>query len=316
MTVPFRLPCVNPRDEKLLPLFDYINERHAIYLRKAMLTGPAPELGKSIRAKLGTGWTADNLTDDAVLRAHRFCNVFRELDRVTIWIREHIREPYADHPHLWFMLCMARWINWPDTLGELMDSKGGWPSQRAFSCERVTQILEARARRGEKVFTGAYKIDAGRGGSKPKHVAEAVLGGVWRNPVPMRATLQGTWEAFQPRIGWGPFMAYEAVTDLRHTRYLNAAPDIMRWANAGPGAMRGINRLRGEKLTAAMTPVYANSYIRYLLEMSQNYPVLAPWVPPLEMRDIEHSLCEVDKYLRVRDDGGTTRASYVPGRGH
>jgi hypothetical protein len=44
--------------------------------------------------------------------------------------------------------------------------------------------------------------------------------------------------------------------------------------------------------------------------------VLAPWVPPLEMRDVEHSLCEVDKYLRVRDDGGSTRASYVPGRGY
>ena len=38
-------------------------------------------------------------------------------------------------------------------------------------------------------------------------------------------------------------------------------------------------------------------------------------VPEMEMRDIEHSLCEVDKWLRVRNGEGKPRAAYVRGRG-
>jgi hypothetical protein len=34
------------------------------------------------------------------------------------------------------------------------------------------------------------------------------------------------------------------------------------------------------------------------------------------MRDIEHSLCETDKYLRVKNGEGRPRAKYVRGRGY
>ncbi|HAT63685.1 MAG TPA: hypothetical protein DCS66_03655, partial [Flavobacteriaceae bacterium] len=74
--------------------FDYINERHSIYLKRQK-RDPFP-------------WT-----EDEILQTFSFCNVFRELDTVTIWLRQNWREPYADHPNLPFAMSMARQINWP-----------------------------------------------------------------------------------------------------------------------------------------------------------------------------------------------------------
>ena len=71
--------------------YDYINERHAIYLKR-FIGEPHP-------------WT-----DDEILQTYSFCNVYRELDKVTVWIRENWKEPYADHPNLPFAMAMARHV--------------------------------------------------------------------------------------------------------------------------------------------------------------------------------------------------------------
>ena len=101
-------------------------------------------------------------------------------------------------------------------------------------------------------------------------------------------------------------MAYEVVTDLRHTKWLNNAPDIMTWANPGPGAKRGLNRIHGRELTQSVTREQQIQEMRDLLELLNGKPL------SLEMRDIEHCLCEFDKYERVRLGQGKPRAKYKP----
>ena len=82
----------------------------------------------------------------------------------------------------------------------------------------------------------------------------------------------------------------------------------MTWANAGPGALRGLNRMHGRVVTSAVPN--ANAEMHDLLVKISN-PTLWPeeW-PSLEMRDIEHSLCELDKYIRTENLEGTPRARY------
>ena len=305
----------------------FMKARHDIYLdRKAGKPGP---------------WTAD-----PVLRDGRFCNIFRELDTVTIWIDEHIRKPYADHPHLWFMLAIARYINWPDTLRYLMDEAepGTWPDEEGFEPAKLTKALEDYAAAGNKVYTGAYMIRAESDPSKEwyswtkhRYIAEIVLGRLWEDreewardlepaksglpKVPRVPTLESVWTKFQQHryIGWGPFMAYEVVTDLRHTRYLRNATDIWTWANAGPGAIRGLNRLYGRNLAAKPRPEQTNAEMLQLMielnvydEPGFNATFGEPCGvnPRFEMRDIEHSLCEADKYERVRLGEGKMRSKY------
>ena len=302
----------------------FMKARHDIYLdRKAGKPGP---------------WTAD-----PVLRDGRFCNIFRELDTVTIWVDKHIRQPYADHPHLWFMLAIARYINWPDTLRYLMDEAepGTWPDEEGFEPAKLTKALEDYAAAGNKVYTGAYMIRAESDPSKEwyswtkhRYIAEIVLGRLWEDreewqrmlettPGVLRAfnRLETVWEKFQQHryIGWGPFMAYEVVTDLRHTRYLRNAPDIYTWANAGPGAIRGLNRLYGRDLAAKPRPEQTNAEMLQLMEelnvydepgFNATFGEPRDVNPRFEMRDIEHTLCEFDKIERVRRGEGKMRSKY------
>lgn len=306
----------------------FMKARHDIYLdRKAGKPGP---------------WTAD-----PVLRGGRFCNIYRELDTVTIWIDRNIRQPYADHTHLWFMLAIARYINWPDTLRYLMDEAGPgtWPDEEGFEPAKLTKALEDYAAAGNKVYTGAYMIRAESDPSKEwyswtkhRYIAEIVLGRLWEDreewqrmlettPGVLRAfnRLETVWEKFQQHryIGWGPFMAYEVVTDLRHTRYLRNAPDIWTWANAGPGAIRGLNRMYGRDLAAKPRPEQTNAEMIELMQELNALDALgfnetfgppqlgSPHVGPrFEARDIEHTLCEFDKYERVRLNEGKMRSKY------
>jgi hypothetical protein len=82
----------------------------------------------------------------------------------------------------------------------------------------------------------------------------------------------------------------------------------MTWANPGPGAKRGLNRISGKELNEPMHIKRAIEEMRELLQYSLKE--LEPFVPALEMRDIEHSLCEFDKYERTRLNQGRPRAKY------
>lgn len=278
-------------------------------------------------------------TDDPILRDNRFCNIYREDDRVTIWIRENIREPFADHPNLWFMLAIARYINWPETLKLLIETPGAWPKDDNFDPQSMTDVLEGLALAKQKVYTGAYMIRAESdpkapwySWSKHKYICEVVLGRLWEDQQRLMAALHGTttlqaaWEllALNKRyVGWGPFMAYEWVTDLRHTRYRRDAEDIYDWANAGPGAIRGLNRLFGRGLNTHPAAEQTCSEMHDLwaavcqIDTPEFAAAFGPFdevaqyrQPRFEMRDIEHTLCELDKYSRVKESQGKMRAKY------
>ena len=260
---------------------NYMIERHSIYERRAE-GQPYP-------------WT-----EDPILKEYSFCNVYRELDRVTIWIRENWREPYADHPNLPFAMAMARQINWPDTLEEI-----GFPEH--WNPERIKAIMQGRLNRKEKVYTGAYMLTGTLGGTKVEQTIDKILTPLYEMPPRIiNNSLEETWKRYLPYPGFSGFMAYEVVTDLRHTKHLENAEDIMTWANPGPGAKRGLNRIHGRELEKNIPKKQLISEMKQLLDLCNMAPL------PLEMRDIEHCLCEFDKYERVRLGQGKPRAKYKP----
>lgn len=287
-----------PPKDNVNRFFRFIHERHQIYVKR----------------RLGQPWP---WTKDPILRDYKFCNIYREHDKTTIWIRKHWREPYADHPHLWLAMALARQVNWPPALQEI-----GFP--KVWNPAKVLQIMRERMKRGEKTYSSAYMItgmlmgDLPGQSDKPYQTVYRVLQPLWENPPPLyRArTLEDAFHMFNRRPGFGPFLAYEVVTDLRHTRYLQDAKDIMTWANAGPGAIRGLHRIWGrpvwvdrekkrgtQKSAPAPLPTeQALKEMRYLLKISKEH--LGDTLS-LEMRDIEHSLCEYDRYDRVRLKQGT-----------
>lgn len=322
----------------IVGLSNYMTERHSIYLkRKRGEPGP---------------WT-----QDPILQQYRFCNIFRELDTVTQYIDQHIRKPYANHPNLWIMLAIARYINWPETLQTLIDLAENqnvpcWPSHPKFDCgghlfnaspearhSDLAWALAQMAKEGRKVYTGAYMIRAESDPKKPwyswkkhEYIADIVIGRLWEDrakwthmledvPAQLRSfnTAQQVHQFFCDKryVGWGPFMSYEVVTDMMHTRYLKHAPDRFSWANAGPGAIRGLNRLTGDKLTLNPGTFTTNEEMKDILNILNHHrQLLSPAFNEVfeghtfEMRDVEHTLCEFDKYERVRLGEGKPRSRY------
>jgi hypothetical protein len=271
------IPSVN-----LNSLLEYMHERQRIYLRRTARE-PRP-------------WT-----DDPILRNYRLENVYRELDRQSKWLRENWREPYADHPNLWFACCMFRMINWNPTLAEI-----GFPER--WQPWRVLAVMQLRMARGEKVYTSAYRIHQRGEKIKAKHTVAilnelwtAVAGGnrpTWETEQPVSLESAHSWLMQFPE--WGGFLAYEAITDLRHTRYLRSARDIYTWANPGPGAARGICRLLGVDLKTTIPRDRQIAFIREVFEWVKKHRD-AKILPTLEMRDVEHSLCAFDKWRRAHE---------------
>lgn len=243
-------------------------------------------------------------TKDPVLNDYRFCNVYRELDKVTVWIRENWREPYADHPNLWFAMAVARQINLPETLQAI-----GFPEKwNIATAEKTKQLMTSRLAAKQKVYNGAYILGIighkAKGKSKPEITVDFILKELWDNRDIWKKdnafpTLESACAWFTQFSGFAGFMSYEVVSDLRWTRYLRSAPDILTWANPGPGAKRGLNRLHGRPVDDGLNTKEALKEMRALHEDVVRYRDRTVLSLPIEMREIEHSLCEVDKYLRA-----------------
>lgn len=329
------------------PFFAYARERQAILLRRR------------------AGLPRDQWSQDPVFANNRFCNVFREDDRTTVWFRENVRERLRSAPEVLLATVVFRWFN-RITTGEAIFSQTrldteppgatAWDEFLGSGDTRVLRdaILKHVGYAGPYV-TGAYIVKTPNGMDK----LDGVLYGVrefvdrsdWRDYAKKLIhkrnysgdnLLQETW-------GWlcqfpylGPFMAYEVVSDLRYTALLDRAPDTMTWANAGPGATRGLNRIWGRTPINKSIPARQQSEeMRLLLGASRDNRYWPSWEgdvggywyngpddidpglltvgsrdsrpwPQWDMRTVEHTLCEYDKIERVRRGEGRMKQRFKP----
>ena len=238
-------------------------------------------------------------TDDPILQSYKFCNVRREDDRVTKWMRVNWRhERYWDHPNFVPAMIFARTINWPMTLAEL-DFPHTWDPDRYLA------VMDEIQAAGKKVYTGAYMITAGPTGIRKNAWVIGNAESYFKNP-PMlpEASIQKSWESIichrYPCVG--PFIAGQVIADLKHTNILAGADDWMTWAAVGPGSARGLNRIHGRELA------FNVGQEQGLKEM-RNVRVSAK-LEHLCLQDVQNTLCEYDKYMRVKLGQGKPRSGY------
>jgi 5-hmdU DNA kinase, helical domain len=272
----------------------WIAERHAIYLRR-LVGRPKP-------------WTTD-----PIFQQYKFTNPFRENDRGTVWLRENFLIPHRDDAAwlLAFNICWYRMFNWWGT-GKLL----GWRTE--WNEESVIERLNVELRNGRQVFTGAHIIYSPPGKPKIDAIVE-VCGDLYlscQTHLFEGQTLEWVFGVLNEVHCVGGFMAYEMVTDMRHTKILENATDIYTWANPGPGAIRGLQRLGlpskpKNKAIESMRHLLSHAPMPEGLESSIMKDGLEIEWPQFEMRDIEHSLCEFDKYCRVKFGEGEPRAKFA-----
>jgi hypothetical protein len=278
-------------------------------------------------------------TDDPALGHYRFCNVFREDDKTTKWFADNVRNQLADKPEALLATVFFRWFNRIESAEVLfqqpgLDGKTPWETfLETGGTDHARMALKLIYPKGPYI-TGSYVISSPHGMDKLDGVLlmcqEFRNNSKWRTTAdrmliePGSWSLQRTTEWLAGSRGMGMFLAYEVVCDLYHTDLLRQAPDIMTWANIGPGARRGLNRIAGRfnrllgkgvdrraMWGSRITDDRAVSEMKYLLHLSRSndfWPQgdAVNW-PAWDMRTVEHTLCEFDKFVRTNTGEGSPR---------
>lgn len=300
--------------------FSIARERQSIFLKK--------EKGMS------RPWT-----DDTIFNTFKFCNCFRQQDKVTRWYTENIADRFRNTPALLLATVMFRWFNRIETADLIFyttlqewERKTPWDfflldgdGQQLAKCIRLFN-------NSGPFVTGSYTVTSKPGMPKLEGMCSLIEdfakgawtfeSGVYRNEgmrwhslanillnSPGQVRLEEVWNWLRQVPYMGTFHSYEVVTDLRHTALLNQAPDIMTWANAGPGCIRGLNRFFNRDINFRIPKQQVVEEMLQILEYSKDrkyWPNNAEY-PAWEMREVEHQNCEEDKYLRVYESNGKRR---------
>lgn len=268
------------------------------------------------------GCDEGQLTDDPILREFRFCNVFREDDKVTEWFRTNIRAhidrelPGNKVAHVRAAIAF-RWFNLPQT-GYLMRP---WLLGDEGIVDAEHRVA-ARASEGHNILNAAYMIKSPPGMKKTAglfqclRAVEAELDGLTSDIV-VANQLERTVALLQRFPYLGPFMAYQMVCDLRYTHVLEHAPDVNYWTAPGPGSARGIGRIIHNDPEAYNynssrdKPVIVDK-MRYLLELSRDAGMWPKSWPKWELSTVQHWACEFDKYMRSFLGEGNPKQRYRP----
>lgn len=279
--------------KRLNQFVTFIIERHHIYeQRKAGKPQP---------------WTKD-----PILREYKFTNVYRELDRVTIWIREHWREPFIAEPDLWFSMVVARLINHPDTLEALQD----WMRPGTWKRKQFLEVMHARQNAGLNTFSAAYIVStAGLSMNKADYLAEHVLDPLWKARDSVRPTERMTLMGFNDRLrvfdGMGSFMAAQIVADMKYVPPLTKATDWWTFASSGPGSRKGMSYLIGESPTLKWREHEWRDALGELL-VTMNPIIKDAGMPRLHAQDLQNCLCEFSKWSRTKAGTGRPKQKFHP----
>lgn len=317
ITDPVKVAALD-RQGRIDQYFAWARERHAIYLKRHFYKLPAP-------------WS-----DYTVMAQTRWCNVYRELDKVTKEFMTRVYTPNAGNPNLWFVAMVCRYINHPDSIRDLMKANQLGLSSR-WDWRKAAEVLDARKKAGEKFVTGAYLVNSVSSadfpadivGSKP-HVVSYRLSKAWERREELSGQFKGTLEqaynAFSSVSGFGPFLSYQALVDLTYmNEWLKKAPDYNTFNSAGPGTRRGMQRIKYGRRRDSFencSQEEVTQFLTKMLELSRDphyWPQTKEKNPgngwaPLSLSNLSNCNCETDKWFRLVLNEGETRSKYVAER--
>jgi hypothetical protein len=259
-------------------------------------------------------------TSDPILNKYRFCNVRREDDAVTKWLRNTYYPSFVSstasfldkgppqHEDTWFAAVVARLLNNPDALTAVQKYILPWKP------EKFRETLHKRKAAGEKNFNAAYIVSTnGVAMDKIDYITYKILGILWAERKNMRPKPTDTLEVYHDMLmqfdGLGSFIAAQVVADLKYIEPLKSAADWWAFAASGPGSRRGLNRVVERDVNAPWREPTWRAQLKYLLEEVNKALLKADW-PKLHAQDLQNCLCEFDKYERARLGEGTPKQIY------
>lgn len=314
-------------NQKYLDMFwRFIYERLNIYYRRVVLGKPAP-------------WTTDQ-----ILQKYRFTNFCRDMDKLTIYERLNILSKLDEKTtntelrkkSVMFNVMLFRTfvkLETYEAFGFIDFSDENWKQL----WEKGKKTLLGRRSRGVQNFTGSYMVnnlhacnpDETTRDNKTLNalcLLEYVIDNldlVYKKAIVEPYNMKEQLEYLVTLNGVGGFTAYEyACSFAMAGRYFKNV--LVPWTqdsytNIGPGSKKGLEwvfKNRGN-LTEIEAIIYLRSIWKHEMKRLGYYDDFVKKLPEeldgdLDLRIIEHCLCETTKYNKLLTGTGGTKRAFIP----
>lgn len=269
-------------------------------------------------------------TNDPIFKRTKYTNVYRELDRGTLWLEDYladnlikevkgVEEIWQQQREIFWVICVYRLLNKIETfeqIGLISFEDYGKKKKREKWFTSIRQLLES----GFKVWTSAHITL--QSNLKQDRITnyETILDRLHKSFDSLVKDVlacddpQWAFKFIQQMYGFGPFISYEVASDLARLPWIKFDDDT--WANAGPGCIPGIQLIFPKYKTQdqhmeAMT-LLRDYQEKAFEKLGLDFMSIAHEKKWLTLRNIEHSLCEFRKYWCEQNGVGRPRPLFNP----
>lgn len=253
-------------------------------------------------------------TKDKTLHKKHFCNVYRELDRGTVYFHRHIIHQRTQNFRcdendidateyltqvLWAAICY-RMLARIETFQEF----GDIPTINQWG--QFRQQLEDAHTNNKTIFTGAYNVCGFRRYCETMSWLQEnscttlyQLTAKLKNVQKLKSCVQILCGI--PNVG--KFLSWQIICDLLESNAISVS-DVNKWIQLGPGAKKGLKLIFGVKevsekigvelcmwLCKEQNPIFEALGVEFQRFLGR----------PLGTKEFEHALCEYQKYLEIED---------------
>lgn len=245
-------------------------------------------------------------TNDPIIQEYKFCNVFRAADRVSQYMIRNVcynEEPSSPEDRI-FQIVAFRFFSSIETWEGARKLLGRSPIINDLVDGSFENALETVRIDNGKLYTGAFILCATDAyGRRMKHLNHIELFKdmfVNRNlgeHLHRAESFEAVYSMLHDFPLVGDFMAYQIATDLNYSEYINF--DENDFTKAGPGAVRGINKVFQDK-----NGLTNEEIIMWMVEhqdeefKKHGYEFKGLFGRPLHAIDAQNLFCETDKYCR------------------
>lgn len=253
-------------------------------------------------------------TEDPILRAYKFTNVFRVLDYGSQFLLRELLEPDLSPRDILARCFLYRYTNLPATWVYFREELGRYPMADDLN-ETLCDLFAARMAAGVLSYSSAYIIHPmNTVGEGPKfNLIVKVAQGMFGRGSSLTARFLAAdsqrerYELLRAPRGVGEFMAMQILTDWGYSTQCGVDREN-EFVVAGPGAIRGAKTLGADNSPlgwiewayAALRRDPRTPYIR--VGDSHRGPSLM---------DVQNTFCEFSKYVRYEANPQRTQP-YAP----
>lgn len=263
-------------------------------------------------------------THDKILQEYKFCNSYRVNDRVSQYLLKNViyNGNNYNYEDMLFRIILFKLFN-KESTWELLSKNFGDILLKNFNTKKYSIVLENAISNGTKIYNDAYISCANKAfGYDRKHDNHlALLDKIFnidkmQDKIIKSNTMQDAFNIIKGYPLIGNFMAYQLVTDINYSAFVNWKEN--EFTVAGPGSLRGIKKCFIDKGNMTNEDIIKYMYMHQDEEFKRlNLNFKRIDNRPLQLIDCQNIFCELDKYCRqalpdLKSNRTKIKKHYVP----